>query len=125
MGEVRVALPPGGELAVVGWKEQFILQAGMPVEDFGFRRRDKEQELAEALAWAAQSPGRRVLVAENHPGFVLAPSHRARDLGVRHRQRWWLVSAEDVAPAGALQGGPVVKDLPTSGGSPSGRAAAE
>lgn len=99
MAEVRAALPPGGELGLVGWKEQFVLQARMPVTDFGFRRRDKERELAEALAWAAASPSRRLLVAEDHPGFQLAPGAAGLDLGVRHRQRWWLVGASDLTMA--------------------------
>ncbi len=96
MGQVRAALPAGGELGVVGWKEQFILQAGMPVTDFGYRRPDKEKELEEALAWAGQSPGRRVLVAEDHPGFVVPAAGRGTFLGRQHRQRWWLVSAADM-----------------------------
>lgn len=95
MARVRAALPGGGELAVVGWKEQFILQAGMPVTDFGYRRADKEQELKEALAWAAGFPLRRVLVAEDHPGFVVPATGQGTFLGRQHRQRWWLVSATD------------------------------
>lgn len=101
MAQVRAALPLGGELGVVGWKEQFVLQARRPVVDFGFRRRDKEQELADALAWAAASPRRRILVADDHPGLTLTGGSGATFLGVHHRQRWWLVSAEDVAGAPA------------------------
>lgn len=118
MGEVRAVLPAGGELGVVGWKEQFILQAGMPVADFGYRRPDKERELEEALAWASRSPRRRVLVAEDHPGFVVPPAGRGTFLGRQHRQRWWLVSAADMeaarmapiasaaSPAPGTEGGP-------------------
>lgn len=120
MGQVRAALPAGGELGVVGWKEQFILQAGMPVKDFGYRRPDKERELEEALAWAGQSPVRRVLVAEDHPGFVVPAAGRGRFLGRQHRQRWWLVSAADLEEARAsriaLSAGPA----PGAAGGPAG-----
>lgn len=101
MAKVRETLPPGGEVGLVGWKEQFVLQAGIPVATFGYRRRDREQELADGLQWAAVSPRRRVLVAEDYPGLVLQQESGAKFLGVYHRQRWWLVSAEDVAAAPA------------------------
>lgn len=96
MAKVRAALPPDGELGLVGWKEQFVLQAGMPVMHFGYRHPDGRAELAAAAAWAQAKANRRLLVAENQPGLQFAQGSRALFLGVYHRTRWWLVSAADV-----------------------------
>ncbi len=105
MAKVRDELPPGGELGLVGWKEQFVLQAGMPVTDFGYRRHDKVRELGEAMAWAMESPRRRVLVAEDHPGLKLDYGSGGTFLGVFHRQRWWLVSAGEAPGTSAAATG--------------------
>jgi len=106
MAKVREALPPQGELGLVGWKEQFVLQARMPVTTFGYRRPDRERELADALQWAMMSPRRRILVAENHPGLVLDPARGGTFLGVYHRLPWRLVSGEDVVAASAAPAAP-------------------
>lgn len=92
MRAVEARVPPSGELALVGWKEQFILQATRPVVHFGYRRADGAGELAEALAWASRSSSRRVLVPDGHPGLDPLTLSRAERVGSRHRADWWLIA---------------------------------
>lgn len=98
MARADALVPPAGSLGLVDWKEQFVLHAVRPVTHFGYRRLDRREELADARTWAAGDRNRRLLVAADHPGFALAPGHRAETLGLRHRKEWWVVSAADLLP---------------------------
>jgi len=87
----RKALPPGGELGIARPKESLILHAGGALTNFGHRRPDRDQELADAARWLHEEPTRRLIV----PGEALQPCFDKAepvDLGYAHRRRWYLVS---------------------------------
>jgi hypothetical protein len=98
MRAVEGDLAPGEELAIVRYREQFLLQATRPVTHFGYRRADSDEELLDAVAWLAAAPGRRLLVDEQRlhqcfrdegPQLVAFASDR----------RWYLARAEDASGA--------------------------
>jgi len=94
---------PEGEIALVQWKEQFVLHADRPVRHFGYFREDVEQEAREAAAWLLGAPRRlAVLPRESLPPCFDAS--RCIELGQRHRREWLAAGADAVTPA---CGGPV------------------
>lgn len=96
MATVQHTVPASQSLALVGWKEQFVLQADRPIVHFGFRR-DPQEELHDAAAWLRAQPGRRVLIAASQMAPCLDVT-LARPVAFRHRAHWLL------ADAGALTG---------------------
>ncbi|MDX1443520.1 MAG: glycosyltransferase family 39 protein [Gammaproteobacteria bacterium] len=81
-------------LGLVGWKEQMALHADRPFVHFGFRR-DHAMEKRDALIWVSQGDDRVLLLgSEELPGCVIGG--KTRDLGIRHRQHWWLVEKGDL-----------------------------
>jgi hypothetical protein len=98
MARIGAAIGPQGALALVQWKEQFVLHADRPVTHFGYFREDAEGEAREAAAWVAAAADRFVLL----PRESLAPAFaadRCVDLGQRHRRYWYLCSAPSLVAA--------------------------
>ena len=89
------------EIGLVDWKEQNLLQAIGPVEEFGFLA-TPERQLQRALAWLAADPaGRILLVQQSEPLACIAfGDGRARRVGVANRRAWWLLRAPSAAPCG-------------------------
>jgi hypothetical protein len=86
-----------GELALAGWKEQFLLQWSRPAVHFGYRR-DDGVEARDAAAWLSQQPGYRLLL----PAAMLEPcfdKSQVTELGLAHRQHWFLAADAAVLPA--------------------------
>jgi 4-amino-4-deoxy-L-arabinose transferase-like glycosyltransferase len=80
-----------GELGIVGFREQYLLQLRRPSVNFGHARwREREQETADAAAWLVAAPGRALLLDEKARTscFAAAP---AETLGRANRDRWYLV----------------------------------
>lgn len=99
------ALPPGGELGVVQPKESLLLQARGALTNFGHRRTDRRQELADAALWLAGSADRRLIA----PRDVLAPCFAETGivaLGSAHRRDWSLVAPGAVSTRCARDGQP-------------------
>ena len=88
MAQVRAMVPASQPLALVGWKEQLMLQAGRPVTHFGFRR-ERREELDDAAAWLVVEPGGVLLVAASQMAPCLDPG-RARAVAYRHGKEWML-----------------------------------
>jgi len=91
MAAVAVRVPAGHPLAMIGWKEQLVLQLPRPAVHFGFRRA-AETELRDAAAWLRGTPGGWVLA----PASQLAPCFepvQAQPVMRRHRKDWVLVDA--------------------------------
>jgi 4-amino-4-deoxy-L-arabinose transferase-like glycosyltransferase len=86
---------PAGEIALVQWKEQFVLHADRPVHHFGYFREDLDQEAREAAAWLLAAPNRVVLLPRESltPCFDVS---RCADLGQRHRKTWLVAGADAV-----------------------------
>jgi 4-amino-4-deoxy-L-arabinose transferase-like glycosyltransferase len=98
MQAVERSLAASEALAIVGYKEQFLLHARRPVTHFGYRRADDDVELREAVAWLSAAPGRRLLVA----GDRLRPCFREDGpelVGFATRHHWYLTRAGDLSGA--------------------------
>ncbi|MEO7477829.1 MAG: glycosyltransferase family 39 protein [Lysobacteraceae bacterium] len=86
-----------GELGMVAWKEQNLLQYERSAATFGFTKHWAEQRSA-AAAWQAQSPRTRWLfVLEDALGPCVDRS-RAEFEGIANRRRWWLVPGDAWKP---------------------------
>jgi 4-amino-4-deoxy-L-arabinose transferase-like glycosyltransferase len=99
MVDARRLAGPGTEIGLVDWKEQNLLQAVGPVEEFGFRA-TRAQQLARGVDWMRARPGRRLLVQAGKPGECVAPTGaNATKVGVANRRTWWLAGPEAVVHA--------------------------
>jgi 4-amino-4-deoxy-L-arabinose transferase-like glycosyltransferase len=80
------------ELALVGAKEQYLLQLKRPSFNFGHARwRERDSEAADAAAWLAEDP-RRGLVMDKRVRELCFKDAQAVDLGKANRQHWYLVT---------------------------------
>ncbi len=87
---VLAQVQPSEELALVAYKEQFLLYLDRPTVNFGHRRwREGPEEAYDAAAWL-NAGDRRVLLV---PGDQLAPCFAgpATSVGVSSRSEWFLV----------------------------------
>lgn len=93
MRRVLAEVPGEVEVGLVGWKEQFLLQATRPVVEFGHRRwREGAAESHDAARWLNEAPARVLLV----PGRLLAEcfdTGDSRALGRSAGDDWYLVEA--------------------------------
>lgn len=105
---VEKQLEPSEELALVGWKEQFLLYLEPPVRHFGFRRQHQQavkvlnERLAipaslEAINWLGQQPGRVILIPEKRISNCFV-ANQAKFAGHANGQPWYLLTNEDVNP---------------------------
>ena len=83
----------GGEIGIVRWKEQFLLQSHRPVTHFGHRRSDRNDENHDAIAWLLGRPNRRLVVDAAALGSCF---ERGQFVDEAHGERWYVVSAADV-----------------------------
>ncbi len=95
MTKVGDVIGPKAELALVHWKEQFMLFADRPVTNFGFAREDRDQETLEAAAWMLQGENRWIMLRDINLPHCFAET-KAIDMGIRHRRHWYLVNREAV-----------------------------
>ena len=86
-----------GEIALVAWKEQNLLMAPRPVQDFGFKV-PPAQQFERAVSWLQAAPQRRWV-------FALAPAvapcvdeSRVTTVGSSNRRAWWMFQADAVRP---------------------------
>lgn len=93
-----VALPADTDLALVSWKEQFLLHWKRPAWHFGFRT-DPTLQLETAAWWLRQSPRRSVLLPHSDVAALCFDLDRTTSLGLAHRSHWAL------ADAGSLRAG--------------------
>ncbi|MFH1176782.1 MAG: glycosyltransferase family 39 protein [Acidobacteriota bacterium] len=114
MRRVGERIGPGAELALAGWKEQFVLHADRPVVTFGYGREDFATESQEAARWVLAGPNRHVLSSAEALSACF-DRERCIALGQRHRRDWFLAPAAAVreecrraivplAPQGAADG---------------------
>lgn len=98
MRGVLAQLPPSESLALVAYKEQFLLYLDRPTVNFGHRRwLEGPQESYDAAAWLNAVPNRVLLVPEE----VLNPTKggercfvaNAAKAGVTSSEEWYLVRA--------------------------------
>ncbi|MCP5328368.1 MAG: glycosyltransferase family 39 protein [Steroidobacteraceae bacterium] len=98
VAEMLRRVPPGRELGLVAYKEQFLLGLDRDTVNFGHARwREGSRESDDAAAWLAAAPQARVLLV---PQALLAPCFtpaRRIDAGRTARETWWLVSGRPEA----------------------------
>ena len=102
VAEMLRRVPPGRELGLVAYKEQFLLGLDRETVNFGHGRwREGPLEAYDAAAWLAAAPQARVLLV---PQALLAPcfasAHRM-DAGRTSRESWWLVTGAPQADCAA------------------------
>ncbi len=97
MAEVGQRLGPKRELAMVKFKEQFILHADRPVTHFGYRQADHKQEIT-AAHWLREKEGRVLMVPKQNMAqcFMIDKSDY---LGLRHGRAWYMVGREALGEA--------------------------
>jgi 4-amino-4-deoxy-L-arabinose transferase-like glycosyltransferase len=84
--------PPDRVVAMVGYKEQFLLYLKRPLLNFGHRRsREGQQENYDAAAWLNAADGRVLLVPQDNmqPCFSTSPR---QETGRGRGERWYYVS---------------------------------
>ncbi len=97
MARVVSAVPPGVELGMVNYREQFLLQSTGPTVNFGHRRwREGDREPRDAARWLNAAPGRRLLVEQALLAPCFANSPR-RFVARASRSDWFLVAAPAAA----------------------------
>ncbi len=98
MGLAETRLEPGQILGLVGWREQMLLQARVPVHEFGFSQPPAAQAEA-AVRWLAQDPARRRLLLPAAVESDCLILDRAAVVGYAHGRDWLLAGADAIAPA--------------------------
>ncbi|MEO7774583.1 MAG: glycosyltransferase family 39 protein [Steroidobacteraceae bacterium] len=90
---ILAAQPEGRTLALVGYKEQFLLYLQRPLLNFGHRRaREGLQEEYDAAAWLNAAPDRVLLVAADNMKACFGASPR-QQTGRGRSERWYFVTA--------------------------------
>lgn len=88
---IEQAANPHGELGIIGFKEQYMLQLDTPITHFGHARwREADDEAADAARWLSERPNRQLIVPEAAKALCFA-SAEARLIGTANRIRWYLV----------------------------------
>jgi 4-amino-4-deoxy-L-arabinose transferase-like glycosyltransferase len=91
MERVEQATAGVGELGIVGFREQYLLQLRRPSVNFGHARwREKPQEVADATAWLAAAPDRALLIDDEAKAICFGGAS-AEPLGRANRDHWFLV----------------------------------
>jgi 4-amino-4-deoxy-L-arabinose transferase-like glycosyltransferase len=87
-----------GEIALVGWSEQNLLQADRKVTEFGYRTPVHEQ-LADAIRWQEADPERRwIFVLDDALGACVDLAGTV-NVGHANRRQWLMFRADAVSPA--------------------------
>ena len=103
MRHVEMLVPPGADLGLLAYKEQFLLQAHRDIYNFGHARwREAGSEGDDAARWLNGGGGRaRVLLVPNDllsPCFASSPRQSAGDSS---GGQWWLVTPSASAACAA------------------------
>ena len=89
MQRVEATIDLDAELAMLGWREQHLLQADRPITEFGFKKPWVEQ-WQQAHTWLLQDPTRRWLFLRKEAiGPCLDPT-QVIDIGASNRRAWIL-----------------------------------
>lgn len=88
---------PDTQIGLVAWKEQNLLMAQGPVQDFGFNLAWSKQYAA-AVRWLSEQPdGRRIFILDEAMGDCVDKT-RAQRVGEANRREWWLFGNDAVNP---------------------------
>ncbi|HEU4529715.1 MAG TPA: glycosyltransferase family 39 protein [Steroidobacteraceae bacterium] len=92
MEQVQATAAVDRPLALLAYKEQFLLYLERSAFNFGHARwREGRAEAQDAAAWLNQTPEGQLLVSESHLPLCFATSPRT-PAGTTSREAWWIVS---------------------------------
>jgi 4-amino-4-deoxy-L-arabinose transferase-like glycosyltransferase len=97
MLQVEQRLPPGAELGLIYFKEQFLLFSQRPLTHFSYLAPLLQQE-QNAWIWMREAPGRHLLVPTDAE-LGCFDGARAVSLGEAHRREWMLLGPDAVRPS--------------------------
>ena len=97
MEQVEQQLPPASELALLYFKEQFLLFSHRPLTHFSYLAPLAEQE-RNAWVWMHEAPQRFLLVPTDAELSCFDVS-KTVSLGEAHRREWVIYGAESMRPA--------------------------
>jgi 4-amino-4-deoxy-L-arabinose transferase-like glycosyltransferase len=106
MADADAAIGPDGQLGLVAWREENLLQAKRPVVEFGFAR-DGAAQLADARAWQAGDPAHRYIFLNDDAMDNCVVPGKVKELGTANRVRFVLLPA-DATLAGCVPKPPTV-----------------
>jgi hypothetical protein len=92
MADVEDHLPPGAELGLLQFKEQFLLFSQRKLTHFSYLSPIEQQE-RRAWAWVHEAPNRFVLTPTDAE-LTCFDFTQAVSLGEAHRREWVLLGAE-------------------------------
>lgn len=95
MQQARIEAGADVAIGLVGWREQQLLQAVGPTEEFGFKA-PGDIQWRRGLAWLQQSPRKRVLMVQDGLLPTCVDRTNAHPLGVANRRSWWLLTDQSV-----------------------------
>jgi len=98
-------------IGLVAWKEQNLLQATGPVEEFGFSA-DEPEQFRRGIAWLRAAPTQRRLLVQQSPALTCLENSRAPMVAVANRRRWLLLSVADLDPACETPAQPIKSPSP-------------
>ncbi|MES2311286.1 MAG: glycosyltransferase family 39 protein [Pseudomonadota bacterium] len=95
MVRARAIAGPDATIGLLAWKEQNLLMAQGPVNEFGFLK-PWPQQYAEAIAWQQLAPAQRWIFSLDDAMGQCVDRHRAIHVGHANRREWWLFKADAV-----------------------------
>jgi len=98
MTAVGHTLGPNGELAVVAFKEQDLLQADRPVTDFGYKQ-PADRQLGRAITWLKAAPSSRHVLGNARVLKTCIDESRIKLVSIANRRTMWLFDLDAVRPA--------------------------
>jgi 4-amino-4-deoxy-L-arabinose transferase-like glycosyltransferase len=86
----------GAPVGILGWREQFVLQASVPTRTFGYGRSDFAGEAVEGARWVARDRSRWILYSEEYAGCF--DEAATIEIGEASRRHWHLAQRQAVRP---------------------------
>jgi 4-amino-4-deoxy-L-arabinose transferase-like glycosyltransferase len=99
-----------GEVGMIAWREENLLQAQRPVQEFGFNQAWPVQT-DRALSWQAQSPEHRWIFINGNALWPCVDRTKAVRLGKVNRYEWWMFRGDALIP-GCTDHNPSSKEAP-------------
>jgi 4-amino-4-deoxy-L-arabinose transferase-like glycosyltransferase len=97
MRKVDQRVGADGEVGLVAWREEHLLQTHRPVTEFGFAQ-SWPLQIQRALAWQAGAPEHRWIFLNGEALWSCVDRAKAVNLGTVNRYQWWMFRAEALIP---------------------------
>ena len=86
---------PTAQIGMVGWKEQNLLMADRPMQDFGFLK-PTELQFTQAVRWQAEAPAERWIFGLREAVKACVDKSRVTVAGYANRRQWWMFRSDAV-----------------------------